>query len=100
MRMVVPRCTIAAVRAILILLALATVTHADTSKLAKEDVPLQNKTILRGKNKLCCGYPLVDDLQWALRFYWLALEEDYQAREAMPRAGRGKDVPLKTWVEL
>jgi len=87
-------------RALLALLALATAASADTSKLAKEDVPLQNKVILRGKNKLCCGYPLVDDLGWALRFYWLALEEDYQDREAMPRAGRGKDVPVNTWVEL
>ena len=87
-------------RALLALLAFATAAHADTSKLAKEDVPLQNKVILRGKNKLCCGYPLVDDQGWALRFYWLALEEDYQDREAMPRAGRGKDVPINTWVEL
>jgi hypothetical protein len=87
-------------RAIVFLCALATAAHGDTSKLAKEDVPLQNKVILRGKNKLCCGYPLVDDGQWALRFYWLALEEDYQHRDAMPRAGRGKDVPAHTWVEL
>ena len=73
---------------------------ADTSKLAREDVPLQNKTVLRGKNKLCCGYPLVDDQQWALRFYWLALEEDYQDQLNMPKAGRGKDVPVNTFVEL
>lgn len=73
---------------------------ADTSKLAKEDVPLQDKAVFRGKNKLCCGYPLVDELGWALRFYWLALEADYQDRESMPRAGRGKDVPVHTWVEL
>ena len=87
-------------RSLLILVLIASVAHADTSKLAKEDVPLQNKAILRGKNKLCCGYPLVDDLGWALRFYWLALEEDYQDKEAMPKAGRGKDVPINTWVEL
>ena len=31
----------------------------------------------RGKNKLCCGYPLVDELEWALRFYWLAREDDF-----------------------
>src|SRR4051812_21434212 len=40
---------------------------ADTSKLAKEDVPLQTKGTLRGKNKLCCGYPLAPDLGFALR---------------------------------
>ena len=66
----------------------AAAAHADTSKLAKEDVPLQPKAVMRGKNKLCCGYPLVDDLGWALRFYWLALEADYQDRDAMPKAGR------------
>ena len=32
---------------------------------------------LAGKNKLCCGYPLVPELTWALRFYWLAREEDF-----------------------
>jgi len=80
--------------------ALTATASADTSKLAKEDVPLQDKAVFRGKNKLCCGYPLVDDLGWALRFYWLALEADYQDRDAMPRAGRGKDVPANTWVEL
>ena len=58
------------------LLAIATAgvatAHADDSKLRKEDVPLQPKATLRGKNKLCCGYPLVDELGWALRFYWPA----------------------------
>ena len=86
--------------AILALVLLAGVAHADDSKLAKEDVPLQPKQVMRGKNKLCCGYPLVGDLQWALRFYWLALESDYLDRMTSPRAGRGKDVPATTWVEL
>ena len=58
-------------------LCVAARIDADTSKLRKEDVPLQAKAALRGKNKLCCGYPLVDDQQWALRFYWLSLEADY-----------------------
>lgn len=73
---------------------------ADDSKLAKEDVPLQPTAVLRGKNKLCCGYPLVEELGWALRFYWLALEEDFQHPATSPRRGRGKDVPANTWVEL
>lgn len=76
--------------------------RADTSKLGKEEVPLQAKSTLRGKNKLCCGYPLADELGFALRFYWLALESDYQdaRNDSVPRAGRGEKVRLDTWVEL
>lgn len=50
---------------------------ADDSKLRKEDVPLQAKARPRGKDKACCGYPLAEDLGFALRFYWLALEDDF-----------------------
>lgn len=79
--------------------------RADTSKLAKEDVPLQIKTSLRGKNKLCCGYPLVPDQQWALRFYWLSREADYEdlvSVNIVPRTPRGGacTVPANRWVEL
>lgn len=79
----------------------AAVAHADTSKLAKEDVPLQAKAALRGKNKLCCGYPLVGDQQWALRFYWLALEADYDETVAIniPRGGACA-IPANRWTEL
>lgn len=78
---------------VLCLLALTGSAAADDSKLAKEDVPLQAKATLRGKNKLCCGYPLVDDLQWALRFYWMVLESDYDevASPNVPKSGRGKE---------
>jgi 3D (Asp-Asp-Asp) domain-containing protein len=77
-----------------LVLALAASAAADDSKLAKEDVPLQAKASLRGKNKLCCGYPLVEDMQWALRFYWMVLESDYDepASPNVPRSGRGKEV--------
>ena len=83
-------------------LALGTAAaSADTSKLRKEDVPLQHKAALRGKNKLCCGYPLVDDQQWALRFYWLSLEADYDdtVSTSVPRGGRCA-LPPNRWVEL
>lgn len=72
------------------LVGITTAAGADTSKLRKEDVPLQAKVSLRGKNKLCCGYPLVDDQQWALRFYWLSLEADFDDPSSpnAPRAGR------------
>jgi hypothetical protein len=85
------------------MLALAATAQADDSKLAKEDVPLQSKATLRGKNKLCCGYPLVDDLQWALRFYWMVLETDYDepASPNVPKSGRGKEkVADNTRVDL
>jgi 3D domain len=63
--------------ALLLLLIASHAAVADVSKLAKEDVPLQDKMVMRGKDKRCCGYPLVDDLQWALRFYWLSFEDEY-----------------------
>lgn len=50
---------------------------ADTSKLAKDGVAIQERGALRGKNKLCCGYPLVSELDWALTMYWLAYETDF-----------------------
>jgi hypothetical protein len=83
--------------------------HPDTSKLAKEDVPLQAKAALRGKTKLCCGYPLVGDQQWALRFYWLSLESDYDDTVSLtvskvgtkPGAKPGAcALPPNRWVEL
>jgi 3D (Asp-Asp-Asp) domain-containing protein len=89
---------------------------ADTSKLSKEDVPLQPKAVMRGKNKLCCGYPMVDDQQWALRFYWLSRETDYDdpvppatiatttggqiARGPRGPRGGACALPGNRWVEL
>ena len=79
---------------VLAVLALAGAdARSDDSKLAKEDMPLQAKAPVRGKNKLCCGYPLVDDQQWALRFYWMVLERDYNdpGNPNVPKSGRGKE---------
>lgn len=86
----------------LFLLAMVSTALADDSKLSKEDVPLQTKTTLRGKNKLCCGYPLAEDLGFALRFYWLSLEGDYEDPQsaAVPKSGRVTQVSLTNWVEL
>jgi 3D (Asp-Asp-Asp) domain-containing protein len=74
---------------------------ADTSKLGKEHLPVQPKAVIRGKNKLCCGYPMVDDQQWALRFYWLTRETDYDdaAPDSIPRRGACA-LPANRWVEL
>src|SRR5690554_25690 len=30
------------------------------------------------KRKSCCGYPLVADGEWALRFYWIAEQENFE----------------------
>lgn len=76
----------------LLLLLIASNAFADVSKLAKEDVPLQDKMVMRGKDKLCCGYPLVDDLQWALRFYWLSFEDEYDGPPTIIAPPKG---PLK-----
>jgi len=51
--------------------------RADDSKLALVGEVVAPRAPAIGKNKLCCGYPLVPELQWALRFYWLAREEDF-----------------------
>jgi len=81
---------------------IAPAARADDSKLSKEDVPLQAKATAFGKDKRCCGYPLVDDLQWALRFYWLTLEGDYDDADsaAVPHTGGVAKVPRRTYVEL
>jgi 3D (Asp-Asp-Asp) domain-containing protein len=81
-------------------LALAPLALGDTSKLRKEDVPLQTKAALRGKNKLCCGYPLVDEQQWALRFYWLSLEADYDETVSISVPKGACSAPPNRWVEL
>lgn len=74
---------------------------ADTSKLAKEDVPIQERRPLRGKNKTCCGYPLVEELGWQMTFYWLAFEANFQDPHAYPAAGNARSpVDPKNWVEL
>jgi hypothetical protein len=82
--------------------ALAGPARADTSKLAKEDLPVQPRGVEPGKNKLCCGYPLVDDLGWALRMYWLAFEADYDdpQSQAVPHTGKVALVPQATWATL
>lgn len=53
----------------------------DTSKMRKEDVALQPRRPTEGKNKLCCGYPLAGPEEFALRFYWMGKEEDFESPE-------------------
>jgi 3D (Asp-Asp-Asp) domain-containing protein len=47
---------------------------ADDSKLDKEAFTVSAKNTRLGKGKVCCGYPLSEELGFALRFYWLAMQ--------------------------
>jgi len=47
---------------------------ADDSKLGKESFTISAKNGRTGKGKVCCGYPLSEELGFALRFYWLAMQ--------------------------
>jgi 3D (Asp-Asp-Asp) domain-containing protein len=58
-----------------LLLTLGSSVGADDSKLGKESVLVSAKGPSHGKNKVCCGYPLAEDLGFALRFYWLAMQD-------------------------
>jgi len=73
---------------LVVLVGIVAPARADTSKLGKEDVAIEPRGAIRGKNKLCCGYPLVSELEWALRFYWLAVETDFDE----PEENDGADV--------
>ncbi len=83
---VLARWPLAATIALLVVGSAAIPATADSSKLAREGLSLQPRAPLRGKNKLCCGYPLVGELEWALRFYWLAREEDFDEPDEIERA--------------
>lgn len=67
----------AAAIAILATALAASGTRADDSKLALEGVTVAPRAPMVGKDKRCCGYPIVPELEWALRFYWLAREDDF-----------------------
>lgn len=89
-------------RALASIAILSAAAHADDSKLGKEAVPLQNTIVLKGKDKTCCGYPLVADLEWALRFYWLAFEDDYDGapQPTFQKNGNIQKISPTTHVEL
>jgi 3D (Asp-Asp-Asp) domain-containing protein len=50
---------------------------ADDGKLALVGETVAPRAQAAGKDKRCCGYPIVGPLAWALRFYWLAREDDF-----------------------
>lgn len=47
---------------------------ADSSKLDPAEAPAA-RGAAPGRPKLCCGYPLSEERGFALRFYWLAMQE-------------------------
>lgn len=60
---------------------LASAAPRAAAKLDKDGLVVAPLTTLRSKDKRCCGYPLVPELGFALRFYWLAFEEEYDDPE-------------------
>jgi len=62
-------------------LGAVSVVRADTTKLFKEDVPIGDQQWFVPRDPMCCGYPLAEELGFALRFYWLALEVDHDDPE-------------------
>ncbi|MCG8417567.1 MAG: 3D domain-containing protein [Proteobacteria bacterium] len=64
---------------IVIVMVLVTVqpSRADVSKLSKEALLISPRQPAPGRLKVCCGYPLSENLGFALRFYWLAMEHRY-----------------------
>jgi 3D domain len=57
--------------------AAAAPAAADDSKLAREGVAPSPRAPARPRDKRCCGYPLVPELGFKLRFYWLAYQADH-----------------------
>jgi 3D (Asp-Asp-Asp) domain-containing protein len=85
----------------LALVALLAAARADTSKLAKEEVAIQPRAALRGKDKTCCGYPLSKDLGFQLTFYTLAFEAEHQDPIGLVPVGTPRSpVSQRTWTEL
>ncbi|MEZ4368969.1 MAG: 3D domain-containing protein [Kofleriaceae bacterium] len=68
-------------RGALVALLAATIGHgaaaADDSKVGTDGAAPQPRTTLLGREPSIDGYPLAEELGFALRFYWLAREEDF-----------------------
>ena len=79
-----------ACRLVLLVIALAgTAARRRPASWRRKTCRSRPSSPLRGKNKLCCGYPLAEDHGFALRFYWLSLEADYDENQnpAIARTG-------------
>ena len=59
----------------LLLLASSGLARADTSKLAKEAITVSDRGSAQAKQKLCCGYPLTEELGFRLTYYWMASQD-------------------------
>jgi 3D (Asp-Asp-Asp) domain-containing protein len=58
-------------------LGLGSTAAADVSKLDKEHVTIEARAQTPHKNKVCCGYPLAEELGFRLTFYWQARQGKY-----------------------
>jgi 3D (Asp-Asp-Asp) domain-containing protein len=66
----------------LVLAVTLTFSHpafGEASKTFKEEAPMAERANERGKQKLCCGYPLARESDFSLRFYWLAMQETHDS---------------------
>jgi 3D (Asp-Asp-Asp) domain-containing protein len=55
--------------------------RADESKLDKDGIEVDRRSELRGKNKLCCGYPLAETQGFKYTYYWMADEDRHDNTE-------------------
>ncbi len=58
--------------ALVIAVALSGPARGDDSKLGKEGLTPQARAFPRGKDKLCCGYPLSEERGFKYTYYWMA----------------------------
>lgn len=58
--------------AAVVLSATAPAARADDSKVAKDGLATSERSGVRNKNKLCCGYPLSEPGGFKYTFYWVA----------------------------
>jgi 3D (Asp-Asp-Asp) domain-containing protein len=63
-----------AIASLMLAVALGSPAVADDSKLDKEAFVVSAKNGKLGKGKVSSGYPLSEELGFALRFYWLAMQ--------------------------
>ncbi len=57
--------------------AVPVVALADDTKLPEKGIVAEPRAPAQARAKDCCGYPLSEELGFALRFYWLAFQDRY-----------------------
>ncbi|HTE54536.1 MAG TPA: 3D domain-containing protein [Kofleriaceae bacterium] len=54
---------------------------AEGAKLAAQPISIESRGPAPGKDEACCGYPLVRERGFGLRFYWLAHEDRFEPED-------------------